>query len=291
MSSIETMNTHLTAAAGGFDVYPLRLRFRAREAIHFPAGQTANLLRGGLGKVLFRSDRPSYSAYFAPTSPSPARPSEASGPSPSGLRDLPRPFVFRVAHLEGARFAAGELFEIGINIFLAGEPPIQIFRDALCSILPARLDRVEGGDGGDGGNALRLALDPGPPASRVRVSFLTPTEIKGADRPDFGPLFARIRDRVSTLRALYGSGPLEIDFAAMGERARRIEMTRCEIEHVEAERTSRATGQRHPLGGFAGIAEYQGELAEFTPYLEAARYTGAGRQTVWGKGQIAWETL
>lgn len=228
-----------------------------------------------MGKTLFRSEGTLYSTYFAPSAED----------GPSGLRDLPRPFVFRVAHLEGARFVAGEVFEIGVNIFVAGSPPIQLFRDALCSILPARLLRI------DGGEPLRLSLEPGPPVSRVRVRFLTPTEIKGADHPDFGPLFARIRDRVSTLREQYGDGALDIDFAAMGERARAIEMTRCERSYIEADRLSRRTGQRHPLGGFVGVAEYQGELGEFTPYLEAARYTGVGRQTVWGKGQIAWETF
>jgi hypothetical protein len=45
------------------------------------------------------------------------------------------------------------------------------------------------------------------------------------------------------------------------------------------------------LGGFTGWAEYEGELREFVPYLEAARWTGVGRQTVWGKGEIGIERL
>jgi len=68
-------------------------------------------------------------------------------------------------------------------------------------------------------------------------------------------------------------------------------MTRCELVQVAAGRTSRATGQRHSLGGFTGVAEYEGDLAEFLPYLEIARWTGVGRQTVWGKGEIAYETF
>jgi hypothetical protein len=68
-------------------------------------------------------------------------------------------------------------------------------------------------------------------------------------------------------------------------------MTRCEIQHVPVERTSRATGETHSLGGFTGVAEYQGDLGEFLPYLEIARWTGVGRQTVWGKGEIAWEAI
>jgi hypothetical protein len=72
----------------------------------------------------------------------------------------------------------------------------------------------------------------------------------------------------------------------MGERASAVKMTRCEIQDVDAERVSRNTGQRHSLGGFIGVAEYEGELGQFLPYLEIGRYTGVGRQTVWGKGEI-----
>ncbi len=65
-----------------------------------------------------------------------------------------------------------------------------------------------------------------------------------------------------------------------------IQMSRCELRHVEAQRRSSRTGQVHSLGGFTGFAEYEGELAEFLPFLEAARWTGVGRHCVWGKGEI-----
>jgi hypothetical protein len=63
-------------------------------------------------------------------------------------------------------------------------------------------------------------------------------------------------------------------------------MTACEGRRVEAERRSSRTGQNHSIGGFVGVAEYEGDLAEFLPYLEAGRWTGVGRQSVWGKGEI-----
>jgi hypothetical protein len=52
------------------------------------------------------------------------------------------------------------------------------------------------------------------------------------------------------------------------------------------ERRSSRTVQVHPLGGFVGGAEYEGELTEFLPWLQAACWTGVGRQTVWGKGAL-----
>jgi hypothetical protein len=32
-------------------------------------------------------------------------------------------------------------------------------------------------------------------------------------------------------------------------------------------------------------------LAEFVPFLRAARWTGVGRQTVWGNGEIGLDLL
>jgi hypothetical protein len=133
---------------------------------------------------------------------------------------------------------------------------------------------------------VAIDLDHHDPVRRVTVSFVSPTELKGGDKPEFAVLLARIRDRVGTLSSLYGEGPLPVDFRAMGERAGAIVMTRCDLQNVSAERHSSRTGQTHPMGGFTGQADYEGDLGEFLPYLRAAAYTGAGRQTVWGKGEI-----
>jgi hypothetical protein len=269
------MNIHISAAGDSFDLYPLRFRLIAREPIHLPAGESANILRGRFGKALRRSNPDAYARYFSP--------SAAQGPS--GLRDVPRPFVFRVAHLEGASLAPGEPFEVGMNLFAVRESPIEIFRDALCAALPVQFAGMEGAE------LLRLPLAAGSAVERARVKFVTPTELKGDVIPSFGVLFARIRDRVSTLRERFGGGPLDIDFKAMGDRAWRVRMIREDLQQIESERFSRSSGQHHPLSGFTGVVEYEGDLAEFVPYLEAARWTGVGRQTVWGKGEIAWEAI
>jgi hypothetical protein len=125
------------------------------------------------------------------------------------------------------------------------------------------------------------------------VRFVTPTELKGAgqvaERPEFAILFARLRDRISALRALYGAGPLQIAFREMGERAATVRLRRLEIEWEKVERRSGRTGQTHPIGGFTGEAEYEGDMAEFLPWLRAGRWSGVGRQTVWGKGDIRCE--
>ena len=68
---------------------------------------------------------------------------------------------------------------------------------------------------------LELCLDPAPdPVNHLTVRFETPTELKAdghaIQRPEFGVLAARIRDRISTLRALYDDGPLTIDGHPLG---------------------------------------------------------------------------
>ncbi len=254
------MGTASTAAT--FDLYPLRFRFETCKLREF----SGNGLRGAFGNALKKIDAEAYARYFSPRA-------EASS-GPSGLSDPPRPFVFRLA---------GPL-EAGLNLFLTRDPGLEPFKQAMAEL--GTLRSVAGTE------RLRLSLSAAErKVHRLRVHFLTPTELKGADQPEFGILMARIRDRISTLRDLYGEGPLEIDFKAFGERATRVSMTRCELVPVAAERISRRTGQRHSLGGFTGLAEYEGEISEFLPYLEIGRWTGVGRQTVWGKGEIAYETL
>ncbi|HEV1285795.1 MAG TPA: CRISPR system precrRNA processing endoribonuclease RAMP protein Cas6 [Bryobacteraceae bacterium] len=257
-----------------FDLFALRFRFRARTPVRFPPGETANLFRGQFGKILYRRDPAIYARLFAPV---------AQG-GPSGLHDPPRPFVLRVRHLDGAVL---DDFHAGINLFETNRPDTGGIRSAIAELAQESL-RAEL-TGVDGEEIRRLPFATTRRVDRVRVHFLSPTELKNAGSPEFGPLFARIRDRISTLREFYGSGPLEIDFKAMGERAAAIRMTCCELQHVDAERVSQ--GRRHPLGGFTGVAEYEGDLTEFIPYLEIASYTGVGRQTVWGKGEIAIETF
>jgi len=60
-----------------------------------------------------------------------------------------------------------------------------------------------------------------------------------------------------------------------------------ELGQVSVERRSSRTGQRHSIGGLTGFVEYDGNLTEFLPYLEAGSWTGVGRHCTWGNGQIA----
>jgi hypothetical protein len=271
-----------------FALYTLRFSFEALGEIAFPPGGAANVWRGAFGLAFRRiASVGAYTRLFEPG---------AMGPGPSGFADWPRPFVFRARHLDGRTLAAGERFPVGVNLFDTGtqaRESIQGFIDAFVALgnegvgpRRAPMALIEAA-----AELVTLSLEPDADApTRIRIEFLTPTELKRAgivdDRPEFAVVFARVRDRVTTLRALYGAGPLEIDFAGMAERASLIRLERCDLHHVAVERRSSRTGQTHPIGGFVGEAEYSGELGEFLPWLKAAEWTGVGRQTVWGKGEI-----
>jgi hypothetical protein len=309
-----------------FQFLPLRFEFIALESLHFPAGKAGNILRGALGVIFKRiacapechdahsclvRESCAYARVFEPGG-------HAEGPS--GFSYWPRPFVFRPRNLDGRTIRPGEPFYFDLNLFSLDPVIFSYFVITFVELAreglgPRRgkaelqcVRRLALGDSPEqmafhGPTKTIIAVDPvsldlSPAASapsRVRVDFLSPTELKHEhkviERPEFPVLFGRIRDRISTLRSLYGTGPLSIDFRGLGLRAASIRMTRYEVQRQEADRRSTRTGQVHSIGGFVGVAEYEGEMAEFFPYLQAACWVGVGRQVVWGKGEISVQAI
>lgn len=232
-----------------FGLFVIERKLRARRAVSFERHGAANVIRGELGRELFLEWPEMYARLFAPPSG-----------APSGFKDPPRPYVVRTRDLEGRAFRPGEEIPFRLHLFDGGWPA---------------------------GNRVVLDLAKREAAvARVKVEFLSPTKLRGEDGLEFGPLLARLRDRISSLRGLYGEGPLDLDFRGMGERARLVRTVRQQVIEVEQNRFSRSTGQRHSIGGFVGEAEYEGDLAEFVPFLDAGAWTGVGRHTAWGNGEI-----
>jgi CRISPR-associated endoribonuclease Cas6 len=297
------------AGALTFEFLRFRFHFRAAGTLHFPPGKAGNVARGAFGGIFrrlvclpscagvktcdARATCP-YARVFEPQA--------APGEGPSGLANRPRPFVFRASHLDGCTIPEGAPFHFDVHLFDVRDPALPYFIQAFTQLAQeglgpgrgrAELTSVDQLDSDGLKTSLPNAVELGDSkraVERLRVRFVTPTELKGppevGDRPEFGILFARLRDRISTLRAFYGAGPLEIDFRAMGERAAAVRMTHCEVTHTDTERRSSRTGQRHSLGGFVGEAEYEGDLGGFVSYLRLGKWVGVGRQTVWGKGVI-----
>ena len=301
---------------------PLRFTFLARQPVHFPPGKAANVIRGALGHTLrsasctpecpgaatcpFRSDC-AYARLFEPTTP---------GQGPSGLTDWPRPFVLRAAHLDGLTFPPGAHFSLDINLFdLHPHAPLHLIR-ALSQLADTGLGPGRGSveltavaivsetdeplqhlfENGKFQPFADLAtvsitLNPSPaPIHTVTLDFLTPTEIKGispyATSIPFGTLFARLRDRISNLRRLYGAGPLDVDYRQLGDLANQITVHSANIHHDRIHRFSTRHQQSHQLSGFRGQVTYSGDLGSLLPYVQAANWTGVGKHTVWGNGRV-----
>ena len=306
-----------------FSFYAYRFQFRALEPVNFSPGSAANAFRGAFGHILRRiacqpecqgADTCTWREHCAY-----ARLFEPEGiEGPSGFVNLPRPFVIRAAALDGRHFARGEVFSIDVHVFDLAEPVLEhlvlvflelasegigagrgrVALDAVDTLTAARQPDLCVYRDGHGPLAemraidLPLLADDDAPTGGAILRFLTPTELKSGGEvlksAPFEAVFARARDRVATLAAMYTDFEVEIDidFRSMAQRAAAVEVVSSDLRWVEASRRSSRTGQVHPLGGFVGEVRYAGAMAEFLPILRAAYWTGIGRQTVWGKGVV-----
>ena len=280
-----------------FRLAPYRFLFRTLDEVRFPEGKSGNVFRGALGLALRRlscsADCPgprqcrqrvqcAYARLFEPVLDS----------GPSGLADPPRPFVLRPRFSEGRVLPAGTLLRLDVHVF-------DIREDFLPALTAALSEVAATGFGPGRGRAelaeveamtplqIDLAVDQ-PAVSRIRVDFLTPTELKAdgalVSQPEFGTLIARVRDRVATLDRLYGTGAVRFDWNALTDRASAVRLASAQLRFTHVERRSSRTGRTHPLGGFVGPVEYEGDIAPFMGLLRAGEWTGVGRHTVWGKG-------
>ena len=152
------------------------------------------------------------------------------GESLSGLSDWPLPFVSRASHLDGTSIRSGEHFHFDVHMFDVRDPALAYFVLSFAELAreglgPGRgkadLEAVDQLD--MEGVAVTRAFDGkhfqlGPlrtpcelavettseEVERIRVRFVTPTELKGGSRvvgqPEFAVLFGRLRDRISSLR-------------------------------------------------------------------------------------------
>jgi len=213
---------------------------------------------------------------------------------PSGFRNAPRPFVIRTSALNGRTYGPGEFLAIKVHVFDMHEPVLPYLECAFEQLaqegIGAERGRVQLRNIAEEEVSIPLEAPPGERTQDLSLRFVTPTELKsnGHVRRDapFKVVLARARDRIASVSALYGDGPLSMDFRGMGERASRVTTVNSTLRWESIQRTSSRTRQTHPLSGFVGEVQYRGAVGEFIPILQAAAWTGIGRHTVWGNGEI-----
>jgi hypothetical protein len=278
----------LSGTVRSFELYSLTFQFLANDPFTFPPFLTGNIIRGAFGSFLRSAHPYAYRILFGPA---------ASGGNPATTP--PRPFVLRCRDLEGCHYSPGEAFSVRLNLFFQNLGWLDAITAAFTGMAHA----------GFGPNRSRATLllppadvrhfilldRPAQPTRAIRVHFQSPTELKnkgGITPPDsFSVLFEQMFWRLNRLSALYGPGELDLESKTLRKAAASVVSRSISLSRIEVSRRSTRLGQTHPLGGFMGAVEYAGDLTPFIPLLEAASFTGVGRHTMWGNGEISTERL
>ncbi|MBV8068896.1 MAG: CRISPR system precrRNA processing endoribonuclease RAMP protein Cas6 [Acidobacteriaceae bacterium] len=284
-----------------FVVLPARVEFEAQDRLELRAGEEANLFRGALGAALRHlscncdsspaqhgghSEGCAYARLFEPV----------WRDGPGGYRNAPRPFVLRCNN-NAQEIMPGKTFTLDVFLFDIRESPWAILQEAF-TIAAAN------GFGPARARARSVTLRPADPVrlpitgtpghGHLRLHFATPTELKEAgsviDRPHFPTLIHRLAERTRALGRLYQGWTHDASGYKFTEVAE-VKLLDCEWTRTDIFRRSASNGEVHSIGGFVGRASYCGPVGRFLPLLEIARWTGVGRQTVWGKGEVRVEAF
>jgi hypothetical protein len=207
--------------------------------------------------------------------------------------------VLRCRNLEGNTYRPGEIFSLHLNLFLSD-------LELLDPLVAALTAMSEAGFGPTRSHATlllppehmkhSLPLEPAAePIRAIRIHFHTPTELKShgiiTEPSEFPVLLAQLCARLNRLSTLYAATELALDGSLLKRRADSVALRSTNFRRVEISRRGTRSGQIHPIGGFIGCADYSGDLTPFVPLLKAAAFTGVGRHTVWGNGEISTERL
>ena len=275
----------MSGSVNSFEFYSVTFQFRAQDPFAFPAFLTGNVFRGALGSFLQSANPSAYGVLFGSGAP--------VGSTP------PRPFVLRCRNLDGRSFSPRQIFSLRLNLFLPDLDLLQPLTAAFTAM----------GDAGFGPTRGRATLllppehawhslrldEPLETTRKIRVYFHTPTELKNKGEisvpGSFDVLFGQVYTRLNRLNTLYGSGEIPLNQNALRKQARSVQLSSASISRVDVSRRGTRLGQTHPLGGYIGSADYSGDLTPFVLLLKAASFTGVGRHTVWGNGEISTERL
>jgi len=140
---------------------------------------------------------------------------------------------------------------------------------------------------------------------RLMLQFLTPLLLKSGsrmengrhvpareirDRPPFGVIIRRLRDRLSSLCAFFGEPWQHPDFAAIGALADTVVLVDSHTRWLSRDRRSTRTGQQHEISGLVGQAVYEfpdeQTFATLAPLVRLAELVHVGKHAPWGNGAV-----
>lgn len=137
---------------------------------------------------------------------------------------------------------------------------------------------------------IRPRLAPISAIDSLKLRFLTPTRIRVEGDLQMGLSFEllvrNLLRRVSTLMAVHGQAPLDVDYRTLIAQAATVETNSAVLRWWDWERYSNRQQTKMKLGGFVGEIEFTGEaLREFLPLVLAGEILHVGAGTSFGLGR------
>ena len=131
---------------------------------------------------------------------------------------------------------------------------------------------------------------PGPGCNKITLRFLTPARIKYngnfIEDLDFAILMRNLLRRLSWLAEIHCGEKWDMDWKGIINRAEEgVRTVNSGLRWHDWERYSNRQEKRLKMGGFMGDITFEGELAEFLPFLRLGEYLHVGKGTVYGLGE------
>jgi len=125
---------------------------------------------------------------------------------------------------------------------------------------------------------------------RLTLRFLTPTRIKYrgklTSQIDFEIFTRNLLRRLSWLAEVHCGEKWELEWRKLLSKANeRVKTINSHLRWYGWQRYSRRQNTRIAMGGFIGEITFEGELAEFLPFIKLGEYLHIGGGTVYGLGK------
>ena len=124
---------------------------------------------------------------------------------------------------------------------------------------------------------------------QVTFHFLTPTRIKNNGKLtidiDFVIILRNLLRRLSRLAEVHCDEKWELEWNELIEMANeRVSTVHSDLRWHDWKRYSQRQGTKMKMGGFLGEITFEGELAEFMPFIKLGELLHMGKGTVYGLG-------
>ena len=125
---------------------------------------------------------------------------------------------------------------------------------------------------------------------QITLRFLTPTRIKYKGKLtkdlNFEVLMRNLLRRSSWLAEIHCDEKWDLDYKGLINKAKeQVTTTHSDLWWHDWERYSQRQDKKLKMGGFMGEITFEGDLAEFLPFLKLGEYLHIGKGTVYGLGK------